>query len=185
MVPQGGLNFVPNPRLRSNAAAAAEVNSNAYISMIETAENVAARYRVSRAEQEQLAQESQNKAATAQSAGRLRDEVVPLVLPDCNVVDVDGCLRPNTTLNILAALKPVFAENGTVTAGTASPLTDGASAVLITSARFAAKHGLEVVARLKSVAVAGVEPEYGHRASPCDPKSPCARWTLHTRYRRD
>jgi acetyl-CoA acyltransferase len=138
----------------------AELMTDAYIAMGETAENVAQRYRISRLEQEQLAFESQMKAAAAQKAGRLDAEIVPVKLPDGSLVERDGCLRPATTLEGLAALKPAFREDGTVTAGTASPLTDGASATLITSAEFAKRHGLDVLARIRSTAVAGVEPEY-------------------------
>ncbi len=74
-------------------------------------------------------------------------------------IDKDGILRPDTSVEGLAALKPAFDKDGTVTAGTASPLTDGASAVLVTSEAFAQKHGLKILARIKSVAVQGCEPE--------------------------
>jgi acetyl-CoA acyltransferase len=160
MVPQGGFNFSPNPRFKHRGMPNAELMTDAYIAMGETAENVAQRYRISRLEQEQLAFESQMKAAAAQKAGRLDAEIVPVKLPDGSLVERDGCLRPATTLEGLAALKPAFREDGTVTAGTASPLTDGASATLITSAEFAKRHGLDVLARIRSTAVAGVEPEY-------------------------
>jgi acetyl-CoA acyltransferase len=160
MVPQGGFNFSPNPRFKRHGMPDAELLTEAYIAMGETAENVAQRYRVSRSEQEQLAFESQMKAAAAQKAGRLEEEIVPVKLPDGSLVARDGCLRPTTTLEGLAALKPAFREDGTVTAGTASPLTDGACATLVTSAEFAKRHGLGVLARIRSTAVAGVEPEY-------------------------
>jgi acetyl-CoA acyltransferase len=160
MVPQGGFNFSPNPRFKRRSKPDAELMTEAYIAMGETAENVARRYRISRLEQEQLAFESQMKAAAAQKAGRLDAEIVPVKLPDGSLVERDGCLRPATTLEGLAALKPAFREDGTVTAGTASPLTDGAAATLITSAEFAKRHGLDVLARIRSTAVAGVEPEY-------------------------
>jgi acetyl-CoA acyltransferase len=146
-VPQGGFNFSPNPSLME-----------AYISMGETAENVAARYGVSRAAQEELAFGSQQKAAAAQAAGRLRDEIVG-VMTEAGLVDADGCLRPQTSLEGLAGLKPAFRPDGTVTAGTSSPLTDGASATLVTSEAYAAAHGLEPLARIRSVAVAGCPPE--------------------------
>jgi acetyl-CoA acyltransferase len=159
MVPQGGFNFSPNPRFKGPDRPEAEIMTEAYISMGLTAENVATRYRVSREDQEQLAYESQMKAAVAQSAGRLANEIVPVVTPEGVLVDQDMCLRPQTTLAGLAALKPVFLEDGSVTAGTASPLTDGAVAVLVTSAQFAARHGLRVMAKVKAVAVAGCAPE--------------------------
>ena len=146
-VPQGGFNFSPNPSLME-----------AYISMGETAENVAAQYGVSRAAQEELAFASQQKAAAAQAAGRLRDEIVG-VMTEAGLVDTDGCLRPQTTLEGLAGLKPAFRADGTVTAGTASPLTDGASATLVTSEAYATAHGLEPLAFIRAVAVAGCPPE--------------------------
>ncbi|PZO89248.1 MAG: acetyl-CoA C-acyltransferase [Sphingomonas sanxanigenens] len=123
-----------------------------------TAENVAARYGVTRAEQEQIAWESQMKAAAAQAAGRLAGELVAVETID-GTVDADGCLRPQTTLEGLASLKPAFGEGGTVTAGTASPLTDGAAAVLVTSEEFAARHNLDVLARIRATAIAGCAPE--------------------------
>jgi acetyl-CoA acyltransferase len=159
MVPQGGLNPSLNPRFRSPNQPDGELLTDAYIAMGQTAENVARRFRVPRSEQEQLALESQQKAAAAQVAGRLTAELVPVRLPDGTTVDRDGCLRPQTTLEGLAALKPAFGPDGTVTAGTASPLTDGAVAVLVTSANFATRHKLDVLARVRSSAVAGVEPE--------------------------
>jgi acetyl-CoA acyltransferase len=160
MVPQGGLNFVPNPRFASATNRDAEISTEAYVSMGQTAENVAREYGVSRADQEQLAFESQQKAYAAQQAGLLAGEIVPVTTSDGAVVDRDSCLRPQTTLEGLAGLKLAFGEDGTVTAGTASPLTDGAVAVLVTSAVFAKRHGLEVLARVRATAVAGVAPEF-------------------------
>jgi acetyl-CoA acyltransferase len=157
-VPQGGFNFSPNPRFKGPKFPDASIQTEAYITMGETAENVAARYGISRAEQERLALSSQQKAAAAQAAGRLKDEIVQ-VATETGVVDVDGCLRPATTLEGLAGLKPAFREDGTVTAGTASPLTDGASATLVCSEDFARAMGLTIMARIRAVASAGVEPE--------------------------
>ena len=131
---------------------------DAYISMGETAENVARQYGISRADQEKLAYVSQMKAAEAQRIGRFRDEIVPVKTAD-GIVDSDGTLRPQTTLEGLAGLKPAFRADGTVTAGTSSPLTDGASATLITSEAYARTSGLEVLGRIRSVAIAGVPPE--------------------------
>ena len=145
-VPQGGFNFSANDQILG-----------AYITMGETAENVAERYRVARADQEQLAFASQQKAAAAQAAGRLKDEIVAVSTPD-GVVEADGCLRPQTTLEGLAGLKPAFRPEGSVTAGTSSPLTDGAAAVLVCSEDYAKANGLDVLARIRSVAVAGVDP---------------------------
>jgi acetyl-CoA acyltransferase len=157
-VPQGGFNHSPNPRFKGKAESHPDVMLDAYISMGETAENVARQYNVSRADQEKLAYASQMKAAEAQRAGRLADEIVPVKTAD-GVVDADGTLRPGTTLEGLAGLKPAFRADGTVTAGTSSPLTDGASATLITSEAYARANGLDILGRIRSVAVAGVPPE--------------------------
>jgi acetyl-CoA acyltransferase len=150
MVPQGGFNFSPNPELREK--------TDAYISMGETAENVAARWRVSRADQEQLAVESHRKAAAARDEGRLAGEIVAIRTEGGDTVDADGCIRPTTNRDALAALKPAFRPDGLVTAGTSSPLTDGAAVVLVTSDAFAARHKLQVLARIKSFATVGVDP---------------------------
>ena len=158
-VPQGGFNYAPNPRFKGPNFPDADLMTEAYISMGETAENVARVYGVSRLDQEALAYSSQQKAAAAQASGRLKDEIVPVTRPDGVVVDTDGCLRPQTTLEGLAALKPAFRPDGTVTAGTASPLTDGASAVLVCTEAYARSHGLKILAALRSVAVAGCAPE--------------------------
>jgi acetyl-CoA acyltransferase len=150
MVPQGGFNFSPSPELKDT--------TDAYISMGETAENVAQRWNVSRADQEALAVESHRKAAEARAQGRLAGEIVPVRLASGDVVDADGCIRPTTSAEALANLKPVFRSDGVVTAGTSSPLTDGAAVVLVTSDAFAAKHGLKALARIKSFATVGVDP---------------------------
>jgi acetyl-CoA acyltransferase len=150
MVPQGGFNFSPSPELLAN--------SDAYISMGETAENVAQRWNVSRADQEAFAVESHRKAAAARAEGRLAGEIVPVRLASGEVIDADGCIRPTTTAEALAGLKPAFRPDGVVTAGTSSPLTDGAAVVLVTSDAFAAKHGLQMLARIRSFATVGVDP---------------------------
>lgn len=150
MVPQGGFNFSPNPGLQAS--------SDAYVSMGETAENVAQRWNVSRADQELLALQSHLKAAAARDEGRLADEIIPIPLPGGELVDSDGCIRPATTLEGLEALKPAFRPDGMVTAGTSSPLTDGAAAVLVTSDDFAQRHGLRALARIRSFATVGVDP---------------------------
>jgi acetyl-CoA acyltransferase len=157
-VPQGGFNHSPNPRFKGKAENNPDIMLEAYISMGETAENVAKRFNISRADQEKLAWASQMKAAEAHRAGRLKDEIVPVKTPD-GIVDTDGTLRPNTTLEGLAALKPAFGPDGVVTAGTSSPLTDGASATLITSEAYAKTNNLDVLGRIRSVAIAGVPPE--------------------------
>ena len=149
-IPMSGFNPMPNPALAASSAA--------YIGMGETAENVARRYEISRAAQEAFAVRSQGRAASAQQAGRLADEIVPIATK-AGVVEQDGCLRPSTTAEALAGLKPAFDANGTVTAGTASPLTDGASAVLVCSAEFARANRLTPLARIASIAISGCAPE--------------------------
>lgn len=149
-VPMTGFNPMPNPALAAQ--------SHAYIGMGDTAENVAAKFGVSRAAQEAFALSSQQKAAAAQAAGKLADEIVPIPTK-AGPVSADGTLRPETTAEALAGLKPAFRADGTVTAGTASPLTDGAAAVLVTSEEFASAHGLTVLARVKAVAISGCAPE--------------------------
>jgi acetyl-CoA acyltransferase len=151
MVPQGGFNRSPNPELQSRFP-------DAYISMGQTAENVAQRYKISRHDQEVMAVESHRKAAQAREQGRLRDEIVPIRLESGELVSEDGCIRPATSLEALAALKPAFAADGVVTAGTSSPLTDGASVVLVTSEEFAARRGLHPLARIRSAATIGCDP---------------------------
>ena len=150
-VPMAGFNPMLHPGL-------AERYPQAYISMGETAENVAAKYGIDRGRQEELAVDSHRKAAAAREAGKLADEIVA-VRHGNHVVDQDGCIRPDTDKETLAGLNPAFKIDGTVTAGTASPLTDGAAATLVTSEDFAKAHGIEVLARLRSVAVAGCAPE--------------------------
>ncbi len=150
MVPQGGFNFSPNPQLQAN--------TDAYISMGETAENVAQKWGVNRADQELLALQSHLKAAAARDQGLLVDEIVPILLPNGELLDADGCIRPATTLEALAGLKPAFRPDGVVTAGTSSPLTDGAAAVLVTRDDFAERHGLQALARIRSFATVGVDP---------------------------
>ena len=155
-VPQGGFSFSPNPRFKGPNTPIAEFPIEMYVSMGQTAENVAARYRVSRLDQERFALVSQQKAAAAFADGRLSAEVISVSTAD-GLVEADGCLRPQTTLEGLAQLKPAF--GGTVTAGTASPLTDGAAAVLVCSEEFARVHGLAVLAQIRATAVAGVAPD--------------------------
>ncbi|MGR7997268.1 thiolase family protein [Xanthobacter sp. ZOL 2024] len=153
-VPMTGFNPMPNAALYAQMPAA-------YMGMGETAENVAAKWQITRADQDAFALKSQQKATKAEAEGRFKAEIVPVhVNGKVNkTVDTDGCIRRDATLEALASLKPAFDENGTVTAGTSSPLTDGASAVLVCSEAYAEKNGLEPLARLKSVAVAGCAPE--------------------------
>lgn len=177
-VPQYGFKPSPNPRFPSPAHDTAELAVDAYIPMGETAERVATRYGISRLDQEQFAYESQQKAATAQAEGRFAAEIVAIAT-GAGRIDVDGCLRPQTTPTALAGLKPAFRADGTVTAGTASPLTDGAAGVLVCGEDFARRLGLPMLARIRAVAVAGCEPEYmGMGPVPATRKA-LARASLH------
>jgi acetyl-CoA acyltransferase len=146
-VPMMGFNPMPNPGLAKDFP-------QAYIGMGETAENVAMRHQISRAEQEAFAVRSHHKAAAAQVAGKLAGEIVPVA-----GVEQDGCIRADSSAEALAGLKPAFRADGTVTAGTSSPLTDGASAVLVCSMDYARQHGLTPLAKVRSIAVAGCAPE--------------------------
>lgn len=150
-VPMMGFNPLPNPELY-------KAMPEAYMGMGDTAENVAAKYSLTRSDQEAFAVESHKRAASAQAAGKFVDEIIPIQTKD-GVVSEDGCIRGETTVEGLADLKPAFKADGVVTAGTSSPLTDGASAVLVCSEEFAAKNGLTPLARIKSVAVDGCLPE--------------------------
>ena len=149
-VPMGGFNPMPNPAMDKGDLAA-------YMSMGLTAENVAKKYQISRADQEAFAVNSHMKAAKAWADGNYADEVTSV---DANgvTVDKDGCVRPDTNAEALAGLKPAFDAEGSVTAGTSSPLTDGATATLVTSEGYAKANGLPVLARIKGMAVTGCEP---------------------------
>lgn len=150
-IPMGGYNPLFN-------AVLVKKQPGAYMSMGETAENVARRWQITRDAQEEFAVKSQQKAAAAQAGGKLKDEIIAIKAKS-GVVDSDGCIRGDTTKDVLAGLTLAFDQEGTVTAGTSSPLTDGAAAVLVCSEAYADKHGLKKLARIKSVGVAGVEPE--------------------------
>lgn len=129
--------------------------------MGQTAENVAAKWQLSRDEQDKFALASQNKAEAAQKAGRFKEEIVPFTISGKKgdiVVESDEYIRAGTTLEALAKLKPAFAKDGTVTAGNASGINDGAAAVVLMSAKDAAARGLTPLARIASWATAGVDP---------------------------
>jgi acetyl-CoA acyltransferase len=151
-VPVMGFNPMPHPGLARDFPAATHA-------MGRTAEALAHRLVISRAAQDAFALDSQTKAGLAQAEGRFAAELVAVVTPQGVSVEVDGCIRPDTTLERLAALAPAFDAAGSVTAGTASPLTDGATAVLVTSEDYARAHGLPVLARLRAIAVVGCDPE--------------------------
>ena len=148
-VPMGGFNISLNPSLMSSFP-------QVYMAMGHTAEEVAKRYAIGREEQEAMAVESHAKAARARELGYFRDEIVAMETPD-GVVSEDGCIRPGTSLEALAQLKPAF--GGSVTAATSSPLTDGSAAVLVCTEEFARSRGLDILARIKAVAVGGCAPE--------------------------
>ncbi len=150
-IPMGGFNPAPNPALY-------ESGSQAYVSMGVTAENLAKQYDISRDDQEEFAVLSHKKATAAQADGKFDDEIVPIVQGN-NRVEQDGCIRPETSKEGLADLKLAFDESGSVTAGTSSPLTDGAAAVLVCSEDYADANGLKKLARIKSISVAGCAPE--------------------------
>ncbi len=134
------------------------------ISMGMTAENVARKHAITREDADAFALESHRRAADATEAGRFADEILPVSVPqrkgDPVIVERDESIRPDTSLEKLAKLKPVFRENGTVTAGNASPLSDGAAAVLLVSGELVERLGLAPMARVVTTATVGVEPNY-------------------------
>jgi acetyl-CoA C-acetyltransferase len=127
-----------------------------------TAENIVDRYGISREEQDAFAAASQQKAEAAQKAGKFRDEIVPIEIPQPKgpaiVFDTDEFPRPGTTVEALAKLKPAFRPDGTVTAGNSSGINDGAAAVLVMSASAAGRYGLKPMARIVGFGSAGVDP---------------------------
>ena len=126
-----------------------------------TAENVAKKYGISRQEQDEFAAASQNKAEAAQKAGKFKDEIIPLEIPQKKgtvVFDTDEFIKPGVTVDALAGLRPAFAKDGTVTAGNASGINDGAAAVIMMSAKKADELRLEPLARIKAYSSAGVDP---------------------------
>ena len=147
-IPMTGFNPMPNPGLPSKAMT----------SMGVTAENLSKLQKIGRDEQEQFAIESHARASAARESGSFAEEIVPIETSG-GTVDQDGCIRPGTDSEALAKLRPAFDANGTVTAGTSSPLTDGAAFVFVCSEEFAAEHNLEPMARIKSAAVSGCAPE--------------------------
>ena len=139
-IPMTGFNPMPNPKLSLEFP-------EAFTSMGVTAENLAQMYSIGREEQEKFAIESQRRATKFRESGAFKDEIV-VIETTTGVVDSDGCIRPETDSAALSNLSPAFDINGTVTAGTASPLTDGAAFVLVCSERFAKENGLTPLARI-------------------------------------
>ena len=159
-----GVNLSPNPTLIEHAP-------NAYLSMGLTAENLARKYDISRGAQDTYAYQSHHKAITAIDAGRFKEEIVPLTIEEthfdlgntsettCSVFDTDEGPRRDTSPEALASLKPVFHVDGTVTAGNASQMSDGAAAVVLMSEARATTEGYDPLVRFVSYATAGVAPE--------------------------
>jgi len=151
-VPMGGYNMMPNPGLY-------ETYPQAYISMGDTAENLALQYQIGREEQEAFALDSQHKAAEAAQQGYFNDEIIPVSSPKADLIKADTTIRGASTAQDLAGLAPAFRANGSVTAGTSSPFTDGAAAVLVCSEAYADQHQLAKLARIKAIAVSACAPE--------------------------
>ncbi|PJF44157.1 MAG: acetyl-CoA C-acyltransferase [Phototrophicales bacterium] len=163
LVPMTGFRLSPNPDL-------IDEYPEVYMGMGLTAERVAEEFGVSREDQDAFALQSHQRAAKAVSEGRFADQIVPFTFTEVEyidgervettvVFDHDEHLRPDTTLEALSKLKPVFKEGGTVTAGNSSPLSDGAAGVIIMEASVAARLGLQPLARFVGFASAGVRPE--------------------------
>jgi acetyl-CoA acyltransferase len=150
-VPMLGFNPMPHPELL-------EQNPNVYLSMGVTAENVAKKYNIDRNQQQEFAISSHEKAFNADTNGKFDNEITIIKNKTVDVIK-DGGIRPGTNQEVLDGLKLAFDKSGTVTAGTSSPLTDGAAATLICEEEYAKNNNLEILARIKSSAVNGCEPE--------------------------
>ena len=150
-VPMNGLNYSPHPDLNHS-------NPNVYLSMGDTAENVAKKYNLSREIQQDFAISSHQKASYAEMNNNFTDEITKIKTKGL-IVEKDGAIRPNTSQEILNSLKLVFDKKGTITAGTASPFTDGASATLICNEEYAKKNNLDILAKVVSTSVQGCPPE--------------------------
>ncbi|MCY9527908.1 MULTISPECIES: acetyl-CoA C-acyltransferase [Paenibacillus] len=163
-VPMTGFKLAPHPKLISEMP-------EVYMGMGYTAENVAKRFGISREDQDQFAANSHRKAAAAIAEGKFRDEIVPVSTVQRGVdsngrpwekeltFDMDECVRPDTTEEVLAKLKPSFSVGGSVTAGNSSPMNDGAAACVLMSADRAKELGLKPLAAFRSFALAGVAPD--------------------------
>jgi len=150
-VPINGLNYSPHPELLQD-------QPNVYLSMGLTAENVAKKFNISRKEQQEFAINSHTNAFKAQTTNAFDEEITTIKNQDIEVIK-DGAIRPNTNQEVLDGLKLVFDQKGSVTAGTASPLTDGASATLVCEEEYAVSNNLPIFARIKSTAINGCPPE--------------------------
>ncbi|GAC1359317.1 MAG: thiolase family protein [Ktedonobacteraceae bacterium] len=171
-VPMGGFNPSFNPRLvkedpdtkklaynTSYPPCELEYGYSSYIPMGMTAENVARDYSITRADQDAFALRSHKRALAATDSGIFKREIVPVPLPDGRVMEVDEGPRRDTSLERLASLEPAFIKGGTVTAGNSSPLNDGAAAVVLMSAERARDLNITPLARVHTMAVAGVRPD--------------------------
>lgn len=152
MVPLGGAKPAPSPYMMEHAP-------EVYLSMGLTAENVARKYEVTRQQQDEFAAASHQKAHAAQSSGRFDEEIVSVPLPGGQWFTKDEGIRPETSLETLAKLKPAFMNGGSVTAGNSSQTSDGAAATLLMSEQKVNELGLKPLAVWRGFAVAGVEPE--------------------------
>ena len=144
-----GFNWSPHPDLE-------KVFPDAYINMGVTAENVAERWNISRLSQEEFALDSHMKSIYARDKGYFKSEICPITSDD-GVIKEDGCIR-DTSLESMSKLNPVFRQDGSVTAATSSPLTDGAVCMIVCSSEFAEKNGLDPLARIVTSAVTGCPP---------------------------
>ncbi|PPR40865.1 MAG: 3-ketoacyl-CoA thiolase [Alphaproteobacteria bacterium MarineAlpha5_Bin12] len=151
-VPMIGYNFSPNPKLQDDYP-------EAYCTWGQTAENVAKKYQITKKEQNEFAFNSHMKTVDAQKKKNFDNELIKINVND-NFISADECVRPDTTLETLNQLKPAFIENGSVTAGNSSPITDGATALLVCSLEYAKKNNIEILAKIRSIAVHGCEPDY-------------------------
>jgi acetyl-CoA acetyltransferase family protein len=172
-VPMGGFNPSFNPRLvksKNNEDEQRLTNNpfppceleygySSYIPMGITAENLAREYKISREDQDAFALRSHQRALAAIDQGIFKREIVPIPLPDGRLMEIDEGPRRDTSLERLASLEPAFTKGGTVTAGNASPLNDGASAVVLMSEQRARDLNITPLARIRTMAVAGVRPD--------------------------
>lgn len=164
LIPMGGHVIKPNPTLVEHAP-------GYYMTMGHTAEEVAKRFSISREDQDAFAVQSHKRAAEAIKEGKFQDEIVPVevtnrtigednkVIEETVVFDTDEGVRPDTSIEVLSTLRPAFSLTGTVTAGNSSQMSDGAASVLVMDRERAAAEGLSPLAKFRSFAVAGVEPE--------------------------
>lgn len=163
LIPMGGNKPLPDPDLMATWP-------EVYITMGLTAENVAQRFKISRQEQDNFALESHQKAARAQAEGRFNDQILPLKVVDRGfeggkvtirekIFDRDECIRPDTSLEALSKLRPIFRAGGTVTAGNSCPMNDGAAAAVIMSRERAKELKVKPLAVFRSMGVGGVDPE--------------------------